>query len=180
VECHTRIPRSRRPVAVEDDQAGDKSSKSDSTLVTPGGIAVSKSEKAETIADTLDTTVSDGGRSFGPTVIEFFDVARRSYFQTPASEPKLTNPDEVHEAIWGLKFCKSPGLNGLSNIALKHLPQRAVSILVQIFNAILTHYLPSLWKRPRLTSILKPGNDPALLSSYRPIILLDTTAKRFE
>ena len=36
VECHTRIPRSRRPVAVEDGQAGDESSYSVS-LRSPGG-----------------------------------------------------------------------------------------------------------------------------------------------
>jgi len=29
------------------------------------------------------------------------DVALRSYFMTPASEPKLTNPEEVQEAISG-------------------------------------------------------------------------------
>jgi hypothetical protein len=37
-----------------------------------------------------------------PAVIEMVD-ALRSYFQTPASEPKVTNTDEVHEAIRGLK-----------------------------------------------------------------------------
>jgi len=51
VECHTRIPRSRRPVSVEDGQVGDESS----PLVTPGGIALSDSEKAEALADTLET-----------------------------------------------------------------------------------------------------------------------------
>jgi len=35
-------------------------------------------------------------------VIEMVDVALRSYFLTPASEPKLTNPDEIHEVIRGL------------------------------------------------------------------------------
>jgi hypothetical protein len=30
------------------------------------------------------------------------DVALESYFQTPASEPKLTGPEEVHEVIRGL------------------------------------------------------------------------------
>jgi hypothetical protein len=29
------------------------------------------------------------------------DVALRAYFVTPTSEPKLTNPDEVQEAIRG-------------------------------------------------------------------------------
>jgi hypothetical protein len=103
------------------------------------------------------------------------DVALRSYFLTPASEPKLTNPDEVQEAIRGLKVSKAPGPNGIPNRALKHLPQRAVSLLVQIFNAILlTHHFPTVWKHAQVISILKLGKDPALSSSYWPISLLDT------
>ena len=38
-----------------------------------------------------------------PAVIEMVNVALRSYFLTPASEPKVTNPDEVQGAIRGLK-----------------------------------------------------------------------------
>ena len=79
-----------------------------------------------------------------PAGIEMVDVVLRSYFQTPASEPKLTNPDEVHKDIMGLKVGKAPGPNGITQRALKHLPQRAVSLLVRIFNAILTHHFPSL------------------------------------
>ena len=116
-----------------------------------------------------------------PAVIEMVEVALRSYFQAPASEPKLTTPDEVHEAISGLKFGKAPGPNGIPNRALKHLPQRAVSILARIFIAILlTHHFRSLWKHARVTSILKPGKDPALPSSYRPISLLDSIGKLLE
>jgi len=100
---------------------------------------------------------------------------------TPASEAKLTNPEEVQEAIRGLKVSKAPGPNGIPNRALKHLPQRAVSLLVLIFNAILvTHHFPTVWKHARVISILKPGKDPALPSSYRPISLLDTIGKLFE
>jgi hypothetical protein len=108
-------------------------------------------------------------------------VALRWYFQAPASEPKLTNPDEVHEAIRGLKVGKAPGPNGIPNRALKHLSQRAVSLLVRIFNAILlTHHFPSLWKHARVTCILKPGKDPALPSSYQPMSLWDSIGKLFE
>ena len=99
----------------------------------------------------------------------------------PASEPKLTNPEEVEEAIKGLKFSKAPDPNGIPNRALKHLPQRTVSLLVLIFNAILlTHHFPTAWKHGRVISILKPGKDPALPSSYLPISLLDTIGKLFE
>jgi len=44
-----------------------------------------------------------------PAVIEMVDVALGSYSQTPANKPKLTSPDEVHEAIRGLKVGKTPG-----------------------------------------------------------------------
>jgi len=54
VECHTRIPGSQRPVVVEDDQAGDEISYSVCPLVTPREIALSDSEKAEALADTLE------------------------------------------------------------------------------------------------------------------------------
>jgi hypothetical protein len=147
----------------------------------PGGIALSDSEKAEAFADTLETQFQPVADPSVPAVIEMVDVALRSYFQTPASEPNLTNPDEVQEAIRGLKAGKAPGPNGIPNRALKHLPQRAVFLLVRIFNAILlTHHFPSLWKHARVTSILKPWKDLALPSSYRPISLLDLIGKLFE
>jgi hypothetical protein len=56
---------------------------------------------------------------------------------TPASKPKITNPEEVQERIRGLIVSKAPGPNSMPNRARKHLPQRAVSLLVLIFNAIL-------------------------------------------
>jgi len=98
-----------------------------------------------------------------PAVTEMVNVRLRSYFMAPASEPKLTNPEVVPEAIRALKFSKAPGSNGNPNRALKHLPQRAVSLLVLNFNAILlTHHIPIAWKHARVISILKPGKDPAL------------------
>jgi len=98
-----------------------------------------------------------------------------------ASELKLTKPEEVQEAIRSLKFGKAPGPNGFPNSALKHLLQRAVSLLVLIFNAILlTHHFPTAWKHARAISILKPGKITALPSAYRPINILDTIGKLFE
>jgi hypothetical protein len=80
-----------------------------------------------------------------PAVIEMVDVALRSYFLTPASEPKLTKPDEVHGAIRRLKVSKAPSPNGIPSRAYKHLPQRAVSLLDQIFKAVVhTHHFPQV------------------------------------
>jgi hypothetical protein len=99
----------------------------------------------------------------------------------PASELKLTNPEEVKEAIKGLRISKVPGPKVIPNRALKHLQHRAVSLLVPICNAILpTLQFRTAWMHARIISILKPGKDPALPSSYRPISLLDTIGRLFE
>jgi hypothetical protein len=144
---------------VEDDQAGDDSSYS-SRLVTPGEL-LSQTEKAEAL-ETIWRTSFSGDRSFGPAVIETVDVALRSYFLSPASQPQLTTPDEVHEAIRGLKVSKAPGPNVITNRALKHLPKRAVSLFARIINAVLrTHQFPQTWKHTRVIPVLKPGKDPS-------------------
>jgi hypothetical protein len=62
----------------------------------------------------------------------------------PAGEYKLTDPEEVQEAIRGLRDGKAPGPNGIPNRSLKNIPQRAISLLFLIFNAILlTHHFPT-------------------------------------
>ena len=38
------------------------------------------------------------------------DVALKYYFMAPAREPKVTNPEEVQEAIRGFKVNRAPGL----------------------------------------------------------------------
>ena len=84
---------------MEDDQAGDESSYSVSPLVTPGGIALSDSEKAEALADSLETQFQPVTDPSVPAVIEMVDAELGSYFMAPVSEPKLTNCEEVQEAI---------------------------------------------------------------------------------
>jgi hypothetical protein len=115
-----------------------------------------------------------------PAVIEMVDVALRSYFTTPASKQKLTNL-EVKEAIRIRKDSKASASNDIPNSALKQFPQRAVSFLVLIFNAMLpTSHFPTAWKNARVIFRVKPGNDAANSTSYRPINLLDTIGKLFE
>jgi len=54
----------------------------------PGGIALSNSEKAEALIDSLETQLQPVTDPSVPTVIEMIDVALRFYFLTPASETK--------------------------------------------------------------------------------------------
>jgi hypothetical protein len=78
VGSHTRIPKFQRPVALEDNQAGDESSHSVSPLVTPGGIALSDSEKAEALADSMEAQFQPVAVHSVPAVIEMVNVALES------------------------------------------------------------------------------------------------------
>jgi hypothetical protein len=149
--------------------------------VTPGGLALLDTEKAEAFADCLEAQFQPVNHPSVPAVIEVVNEAVRTYSFAPASEPKLINPTEVQDAIRGLKDGKAPGPDSIPNRALKHLPLSVVSIIVVLFKAIFrTQYFPSAWKHARLFSILKPAKDSELPSSYRPIALLDTAGKLFE
>jgi hypothetical protein len=56
-----------------------------------------------------------------------------------------------------------------------------MTFLTKVFNAVLCRqYFPSAWKHARVVSILKPGKDHTLPSSYRPTSVLDTVGKLFE
>jgi len=87
------------------------------------GIALSDSEKLEAFADNLETQFQPVTDPSIPGFIAMVDVVLSSYFMTLASEPNLTNPEEVQEAIRCLKVSKAPGLNCIAKRALKLLPQ---------------------------------------------------------
>jgi hypothetical protein len=92
-------------------------------LVTLVGIALSDSEKAKFLVDSLEAPFQPVNDLSDPAVIEMVDQALRAYSFAPASEPKLTNPAAVQDAIQGLKVGKAPDPNCIPNRALKHLPQ---------------------------------------------------------
>jgi hypothetical protein len=55
------------------------------SMVTPGGIALSGSEKAEALADNLETQFQPVTNSSVPAVIKTVNVGLRSYFMAPVS-----------------------------------------------------------------------------------------------
>ena len=56
-----------------------------------------------------------------------------------------------------------------------------MAIYSKVFHAAIRtqHFLPE-WKHAHVICILKPWEDPALLSSYRPLSLHDTIGRLFE
>ena len=150
-------------------------------LVTPGGLALSDFEKAETLADRSEALFQPVNDPSVPAVIEVVNEAMRTYSLAPASEAKLTNPTDVQQTIRSFKVGKALGPNGVPNRTLKHLPLSTISILLVLFNVIfrIQYFLLAL-KQAHVFSILKPREDLALPSSYRPKSLLDITGKLFE
>ncbi|GBP67599.1 Probable RNA-directed DNA polymerase from transposon BS [Eumeta japonica] len=76
---------------------------------------------------------------------------------------------------------KGPGLDGMSNKAIKCFPITLLSLLVAIFNACLKNcYFPPVWKEAVVIGIHKPGKPRDLPASYRPISLLSGLGKIYE
>jgi hypothetical protein len=84
-------------------------------LLVPGGLALSDSEKAEALADSLEAHFQPVNDPLSPALIGAVDEVMRAYKYAPASEPKLTSPSLVQEAIKALKVGKVPGPNDAPN-----------------------------------------------------------------
>jgi hypothetical protein len=89
-------------------------------LLVPGGLALSDSEKAEAIADSLEAQLQPVNDPSDPAVIEMVNKAMRAYEYAPASEPRLTSPSEVQQAVRGLRVGKAPGPNGIPCVSFIH------------------------------------------------------------
>ena len=80
-----------------------------------------------------------------------------------ASHDTAVGPDEIHYQL------------------LKHLPNSALTLLLDIFNSIwLNDFFPPSWRAAITIPIAKPGKDPLQPTSYRPIALTSCICKTME
>lgn len=146
-----------------------------------GEFAESNEAKAELLADVLESQfqpVQDAPPI--PHVVEVQQTVMAA-LHAPADEPSFVTETEVKAAISELKSRKAPGPDGITNDVLKKLPQSAIVFIVALFNAIfMFQYFPSQWKHAHVLNFHKPGKNPKLPESYRPISLLNTLGKLCE
>jgi hypothetical protein len=127
----------------------------------PGGLVLLDSEKAEALPYSLEAQFQPMNYQSDPAVIEIVNKAMRASEYAPASEPKLTSPSEVQQAIRGLKVGKAPGPNGIPNRVLRHVPKRALTFLTKVFITVLRRkYFPSAWKHARAGVHTEAGKGP--------------------
>jgi hypothetical protein len=126
-------------------------------LQGPGGIALSDSEKAEALVDSLEAQFQPVDDPSDPAFTELVDVEIRAYEYAPASELALTTPSEVIKAMRGFMAGKAPGPNGVPKRFLRHLPKRAITFITKVFNAVLRrHYFRQFGR----TLACYPGRTP--------------------
>ena len=92
-------------------------------------------------------------------------------------------PFTMQEPRHALQHTKnsSPGEDTIFAEMLKKLKSNAQETLLKIYNGIWeADVLPPSWKTSVIVSIAKPGKDPKLRTSYRPIALTSVLCKIFK
>jgi hypothetical protein len=69
-------------------------------------IAVSDFQESEALADSLEAQFQPITVPSFPALIDMVDEALELYLQTSASEPQLTNPDDVQNRSWATTFAR--------------------------------------------------------------------------
>lgn len=147
------------------------------------GMAYSNQEKADALADTLESTFTPNN---DPSDLDHIEEVHRftrtlRSKECPPNETDHVTTGELKLAIAKLKNRKAPGADNIPNIVLKHLPQKALLAITNLFNCMLDRqHFASSFKHSKIILFHKPGKDPAFPQNYRPISLLTGLSKLFE
>ena len=101
--------------------------------------------------------------------------------QTMRAIHKLQTTEQTKLAIKNAATNKSTGPDGINIQHLKHLGERAIKYLTDIYNIVLnTNNIPDTWKLAKIIPIHKRNKPANLGTSYRQISLLSPIAKTLE
>ncbi|KFM73087.1 putative RNA-directed DNA polymerase from transposon X-element, partial [Stegodyphus mimosarum] len=149
-------------------------------LHTSNGVVYSDKDKADAIAEHLENTFTHNPEPYDEETIEKVNNTVNNFLNTPGPRnfTFLTNPRLVAEIITHQKKKKSPGDDGIHNLALQNLPINAITCLTKIINSIIKFsYYPQQWKHATIVVFAKPNKNPSFPENYRPISLLSNIAK---
>ena len=88
---------------------------------------------------------------------------------------------DVRRAILDMRNSKAEGPDGLTILQFKQLGPLALAYLTAVLNmSVSASNIPAMWKTSHVVPIAKPGKDPSMAASYRPVSLLCPAAKILE
>ena len=96
-----------------------------------------------------------------------------------SNNPSIEIPITLNELKLNIKDKDtSPGSDDISFSMIKNLPDSGKLVLIKLYNNFLTNsFVPKQWQEISIYPILKPGRDPLLPSSLRPISLMSCICK---
>lgn len=100
-----------------------------------------------------------------------------------SSKETYNGPFALHELKIALSKSHptSPGPDKIHSNLLKNLSESSLRVLLILFNRIwLEEYFPVTWRKAVVIPIPKPGKDPQIPTSYRPIALTSCLCKLME
>lgn len=107
-------------------------------------------------------------------------LERDKHTGVPTPSPEVT-AEEIAEIIKKLPNNKAPGPDKLCTHTIKALNRHHKEVLPKLFTSCLTlGYYPQSWRDGRVAFIHKPGKDPTLTDSYRPLTMLSILGKIYE
>ncbi|GFU04194.1 probable RNA-directed DNA polymerase from transposon X-element [Trichonephila clavipes] len=156
-----------------------------SALNGPNGVALSDTNKTELIALSLESQFqlndihNPRKDEIITNTVDAYVTNHTNNNNTDPIPPAL--PSELVTYIKKIKIKKSPGRDGITNKMIKNLPLITVFKITNIINNMFKlRYFPNAWKTAVVIPILKPGKNPKLADSHRPISLLPILSKLAE
>lgn len=109
------------------------------------------------------------------------DTVRDYLNHIPNNDPITIQPYVIHNIIVKLVKRKAPGIDKITNTAIKNLNNNCIVFIAKLTNEIfkLNHF-PTPWKTSIIFPIPKPRSDDSIPTNYRPISLLPAISKIIE
>ena len=109
---------------------------------------------------------------------------QRRHFLRHAPDKSSPSPFTTSDIDCALRLVKAgtaPGYDNIHPEFLTHLGPRARTWMSHFFSKVIEdNQIPKIWRSAKVIAIEKPGKDPNLAASYRPISLLSVCYKFLE
>ncbi|GBP18912.1 Probable RNA-directed DNA polymerase from transposon BS [Eumeta japonica] len=137
-----------------------KALKSDGYLPTPPSETGQhvRGRRPGKIADGIEQQCSNNSIHDATHSHRIEEEVRTKIALEPQDDLAPVSVDEIQKHIKALKTKKAPGLDGISNKAIKCFSLPLMALLVAIFNACFKNcYFPPIWKEAVVIGLPKPG-----------------------